>query len=282
MNFATQSIAVPVDLQSYVHHLWFCMYRDSPGIFSAVNTCLPSGHCELILHLDDMQEEVRFSDDENEPWTLMPKHFFTGVYTERVHWRVPGTARIMGLMLKPEGINDLLGISVGELSNRYVEVSDIFGQDMLDMIKKLEDAAPDPNVLAGMVFEFLRQRIKINEGRNTSYLTEAMRYIRRETGAQTVEQLCEKVFVGERQLQRAFLNKIGINPKLYGRIIRFNSACFYLQNNPTANWTTATYAFGYTDQSHLIREFREFTGLNPKAFLSRYRPQEGTPYAVAT
>ncbi|MDX2133151.1 MAG: AraC family transcriptional regulator [Saprospiraceae bacterium] len=282
MNFATQSVPVPVDLQPYVHQLWFCVHQGSPDVWSAVNTCLPSGNCELILHLDDMQEEVRFGDDENAPWTLMPKHFFTGVYTEKVHWRVPGTARLMGLMLKPEGIHDLFGISVGELSNRYVEVSNILGPDMLDLIKKLEDSAPDQDVLAGIVFGFLRQRIKINEDKHSTYLTEAIRYIRRETGAQTVEQLCEKVFVGERQLQRAFLDKIGVGPKLYGRIIRFNSACYYLQNNPTANWTSATYAFGYTDQSHLIREFRQFTGLNPQAFLSRYRPQDGTPYAVAT
>jgi len=91
---------------------------------------------------------------------------------------------------------------------------------------------------------------------------------RKKLTASDLDDLNEKVFVSKRHLQRTFQNKVGYGPKAYSRMLRFCEAIFYLQQNPSARMTTVAYDFGYADQSHFIREFKEFMGQNPRKFFA--------------
>lgn len=62
---------------------------------------------------------------------------------------------------------------------------------------------------------------------------------------------------------------MGIGPKLFSRIVRFNKAFLYREMNPQADWNTIAFNFGYTDYQHLYKEFKEFAGLTPNMLMTQ-------------
>ena len=72
--------------------------------------------------------------------------------------------------------------------------------------------------------------------------------------------------------QRTFINtfarEVGMTPKLYSRVRRFNRALRMVHRREDVDWTDVALACGYFDQSHLIRDFRAFAGLSPSSYLA--------------
>ena len=71
---------------------------------------------------------------------------------------------------------------------------------------------------------------------------------------------------------KLFKEKCGLPPKMIQRIFRFNSVLTHAQTS-SLNWTSLCHEAGYTDQSHFIKDFKQFTGLTPKMFLAQ-RPKD--------
>ena len=72
-----------------------------------------------------------------------------------------------------------------------------------------------------------------------------------------------------RQFERQFNEQVGVPPKLYARIVRFNAALEAKMSAPRRLWTDIAHDFGYYDQMHMVRDFEDFTGENPTAFIRR-------------
>ncbi|WHT75212.1 helix-turn-helix domain-containing protein [Myroides odoratimimus] len=73
--------------------------------------------------------------------------------------------------------------------------------------------------------------------------------------------------MSEKTLERLVKQYIGMSPKLFSRIMRFQSSLDLLRESKFKNLTTLSYQSDYYDQSHYIREFKEFTGVSPKEFI---------------
>lgn len=81
-----------------------------------------------------------------------------------------------------------------------------------------------------------------------------------------VSLLAADLSCSERTLRRRFQQELGLSVKTFARITRFQRAHAFLQGNPRAHWAEAVARFGYVDQAHLIREYREFAGTTPPRF----------------
>lgn len=89
------------------------------------------------------------------------------------------------------------------------------------------------------------------------------------TPSASVKALAEKACLGPKQFGRLFNAHVGMMPKEYARIVRFQKAMKWLQHQPR-NYADMASVCGYSDQSHLIREFRLFSGTTPAALLRPY------------
>ncbi|MCM1354865.1 MAG: helix-turn-helix domain-containing protein [Staphylococcus sp.] len=85
----------------------------------------------------------------------------------------------------------------------------------------------------------------------------------------TVNELSSIVCLSKKQVERLFNSFVGINPKEYARIVRFQKALAQMQyqSSEDLNQSQIAYASGYADQSHFIREFKKFSGHTPKSLL---------------
>jgi len=165
---------------------------------------------------------------------------------------------------KPWGLQAFLDVGVKELINTNSDMSLHFGREVLFVEEMLRQA------------RHLDERIRIVEaflaGRlRRPVLDKAMVYavelIADSKGLIPVETLAQQCFLSRRQLHRRFENAMGISPKLFSRIVRFQQVFTAMEQVPTEpEWSQIAYDTGYFDQAHFINDFREFSGMSPSQF----------------
>jgi AraC-like DNA-binding protein len=90
-----------------------------------------------------------------------------------------------------------------------------------------------------------------------------------ERGALGVGDAATEAGLSVRQFERRFSEQVGVPPKLYARVVRFNAALEAKMSTPRRPWTDIAHDFGYYDQMHMVRDFKDFAGKNPTTFIRR-------------
>jgi transcriptional regulator GlxA family with amidase domain len=96
-----------------------------------------------------------------------------------------------------------------------------------------------------------------------------IRLINHSNGSIPIEKLAYEVNTGRRELERKFLEQVGISPKLLARITRFQKVLNKIETEHINSFTAAAYEGGFYDQSHFIRDFKEFTGYSPNIYFAK-------------
>ena len=99
----------------------------------------------------------------------------------------------------------------------------------------------------------------------------AVSLVHRRRGALTVRELADSVGMGPRQLERRFKDTVGVSPKTFIRIARFQALASQAVSGNHANWAALATDLGFSDQAHMIREFRSFAGETPVSFARETR-----------
>ena len=85
-------------------------------------------------------------------------------------------------------------------------------------------------------------------------------------GKSRVQWLAEQVNLSVSQLERSFKRHVGVGPKLLARLTRASGVASEAMSALSPDWASLAYEYAYSDQAHLVREFREVLGLTPSAF----------------
>ena len=88
----------------------------------------------------------------------------------------------------------------------------------------------------------------------------------------TVADVSREIGWSRRWLSQAFAEQVGITPKRYCRLVRFQHVVREIASQRSADWAGIALACGFFDQAHLVHEFRAFSGLSPETFLASERP----------
>jgi AraC-like DNA-binding protein len=172
-----------------------------------------------------------------------------------------GSSAVFGVRFKPEGFLQLFGTPLAELYNNVVDAGSFLSKSDTPIVERIQEA-PDHKARIFLMEAFLHNQLaRFNPESNC--FTEALRQIRSKHGNFTHATLEKKLQVGERQLQRMFKDNLGLSPKSYFRIMRFRQAYDSVMAQKEVDWIELTYSLGYSDQSHFIRDFKEFAGVTP-------------------
>jgi AraC-like DNA-binding protein len=127
---------------------------------------------------------------------------------------------------------------------------------------------------------FLLRQAKLARDGNPA-IHHALRRFNTQPSVPSIAAVADELGVSHKHLIQQFRNEVGLTPKRYCRIQRFQSVLRAIQNQRKVEWADIACAGGYFDQAHFIREFRDFSGLNPAAYLTQrgeylgYVPVEG-------
>jgi AraC-like DNA-binding protein len=183
--------------------------------------------------------------------------------TDRVD--LPST---VGAFLRPARAADFLRIPISDLTDRTAAIDDVWGPCGLRLSSELcdlDEAARIDRLEVALLTHLAGSRPR-TAGLDVDRLAAS---VLRQKGHVTVEAMADSAGVSRQHLTRAFRDRIGIAPKLYGRLARFQSGLIYAGSCTRIDWAGAALDLGYADQSHMIAEFREFGGLTPQMLASR-------------
>jgi AraC-like DNA-binding protein len=248
--------AAPTGIASEMVKCFWMLEDDAPS--SDVQRILPDGRCELILNFGES-----FESQGDGEWKPQPKWFVTGQITGPMLLRPRGKTRILGIRFHPHGAAQFLGVPIGELTDKTASVDEL-SRVATTQLEKLHDLLLTQQKFAalGTVVTTLAS----NGCKNDIQIAAAVRILEQACCAISIKQLAHHVNLSARQFERRFLAAVGIPPKMFCRMQRFQRVLRAMDDSSTS-WVRTAVDCGYYDQAHLIRDFREFAGTAPTALL---------------
>jgi AraC-like DNA-binding protein len=215
---------------------------------------LPDGCVELIVNFGD-----RFFQHVDGERQIQPRNFLVGQMTGPILISPSGTVELLGIRFQPGCTRPFLDSPANELTDHVVELGSLSRQFEDSLLCACEQAVGAERKIAA-VDAFLVSRL--NDGKFDSHLVALAASVVDRRGLVSVDQLASSAGVSSRQLERRFLQEVGVGPKLLARIVRFQQVFRAVdQLNPA--WATVAVECGYYDQAHLIRDFNQFAQQTP-------------------
>jgi AraC-like DNA-binding protein len=168
------------------------------------------------------------------------------------------------IFLHPGVLHRLIGMPMVDLNQYYHDAELFFGTEVRTVNEQLA-ASTEYSSMVPIMERFLLTQFK--RMKMSSSVDTIANYLLADPTGFTLGTIARKACLSTKQFYRKFVERIGISPKFYSRITRFNHAYQYKIAHPKAYWSSIAQAFSYTDYHHLEKECKEFTGLTPNEWL---------------
>lgn len=184
----------------------------------------------------------------------------------RVDLVMQGNVDAFTIVFQPGGLFMLFALPGEVLTNDHFEGESALGRRVGEFARRLGAVTRfgDRICIANEYFCAMRSASNAIAG-----MPEAAVEILSRSGCVRVSDLARSAGIGIRQFERRFRHEIGISPKLYARIARFESALRRKAAAPEMAWTDVAHALGYYDQMHMVHDFNQLSGDSPSAIGSQ-------------
>lgn len=233
---------------------------------AAFEQLIPDGHAQLIITLD---EQVRTLKQVNDAGDLnLQATWISGVQSRPVTYIGEQNASTLCIQFAPGGLYAFTGIPTVEFHNHFVEISGDLRGDLAGLREQLM-ALPTPDAILQQASGFLREKILTNARDN---YFEAFVHQQLCLYKNTLAETSQKTGYSQRHFIHLFKQKMGISPKKYQRLQRFQQVLLHLYQAPDTPFVELAHQYHFYDQAHLINEFKHFTQLTPGQYLQAERP----------
>lgn len=249
------------ELMPFIKHF---LFLESEGKSIKKLRLFSDGNTGMVF---SFKSNLIFTIQNNEMSGYLPASFIYGQISEFKDLYLVNEASLIIVVFQPAGINQLMGISAAELRDNIIRTEDLFGWKGLDLWEKL--SAPGSfqdklKTLNAFFIESVAKKTFVNQ-----VLIEAsVNFILKNRGTNSIHQLVKHTGYTERHIERTFIECVGLSPKKFVNIVKLHGFLKLLNDKSRYNnLTRISYEAGYSDQSHLIKEFRKYTGITPKEYL---------------
>ena len=266
LNYRAHTPAPP--LADLVERIWHC--SDIP-LYPRVRI-LPTGTLELVINLSE--DEIRIYDSaQSDRCARYSGAVFAGSYRACLTIDPMPRATIMGVHFRPGGAFPFLGAPADELADLHLDLETLWGRTAADLRERLCAAATVEQRFSRLE-DVLIARLR-NAPRRHGAVSLALATFDHTSGGAKVHDVARRVGLSQRRLIRVFAAEVGLTPKMYCRVRRFQKARDLVRSIESPDWARVAVDCGYFDQSHLIREFQALSGLSPVNYLRESSGQSG-------
>ncbi len=242
-------------LSSFVDTIALYEFNDSAPIH--LN---PDGHFEFIFQLEGQFEQQLLNTDE---WIKRPRHFVGGLHSTSFLIRPENkNAKLISVRLNAAYARQFIPEKLNVFRNRLVDFQDLFGSDKSKMLNNIDQH----RTISCNIQEVERFLNAIRRPSEVSIVDAALHEIHSTNGQLSISKLVEQSKLSRAQFRKRFSEEIGMSPKEYSKIIRFQEVSNQLKNRKKQKLSDIAYDCGYFDQSHFVHDFRSITGVSPKHF----------------
>jgi AraC-like DNA-binding protein len=264
-------------LQQYVLNISTVNALLPAGIEDAVTPYPPTPFQSLIFYCNDPVSMGRVDEGtfDKQPLTVL-----IGPQFSRVNIKVHRKLCAIRVDFLPGGLFRMLGVPMHQLFDSGFDALDFFGAEMRIVNEQLQHVS-DLHQGKNIVEKFLLNKVKKLNGQLP--FDAALRVLLVNNGNLSIERAASLSCLSLKQFERKCKERIGMNPKMYARILKFSKAYRLHEACPQLTWTQIAYEAGYFDQMHMIRDFKIFAGVNPSVIEQQLlstplRMQKDLPY----
>ncbi|MEO7457895.1 MAG: helix-turn-helix domain-containing protein [Gemmatimonadaceae bacterium] len=249
------------DLANFVHEYW-----EVEGALSPFREALlPNGFVEIMANLGPSHRVLtgHGAGEWNDAW-------YSGLQERSIYIESLRGTHLVSARLHPLAAAALFGASATTAANSIVDLRHLAG-DHAAVLRDTLRSAPD----AESRFAILEATIRSWQARATDvpdFVREAATNIDAAHGNLRIADLHAPLGISRKHLAVTFARHMGISPKRYANIRRFLWTLDRLRESTDVSWTTLAADAGYSDQSHLVRDFRRIGAASPTEYLRRFDP----------
>jgi AraC-like DNA-binding protein len=254
-------------LGNFVEMLWLQEGR-ATNPANKRETIVPDGSAELVINLSEDAARVFDFDDYN-----AARKFSGAVFSgpHSVPFVIPATDDrcLIGAHFTPGGAFPFLAMPLEEVRNEQVELDALFGRS----VRELRDRLLSVKIAAqrfAILEDFLLHRLVKPRLYHRAVTFALRRFASNGEPPHTIEEVRKDAGLSSRRFSRIFSEQVGLTPKSFARLNRFQRAVRSLSREHEINWGEVGFAAGYYDQAHLIHEFCSLSGLTPTEYVARH------------
>ncbi len=197
--------------------------------------------------------------------------------SKRVSISNPSGIDILGVKFTPLGLYRITGIDMRHVSDEIIDASDVWHRKIDLLYEEILDKESIAERINAIEHFLKRKKARQSSSEKIYLLSSSIRQMEAKR-SYDVSRLRQDHFITKKTFERYFLNYIGVTPKQYANICRFNNVCMYLDRiSKQPDWQDIVVEFGYHDQSHFIREFKRYSGKTPVEYHSPSRNVSASP-----
>src|SRR5262245_7837007 len=231
-------------LADFAAVLWYWSGYTTPV---ALERLMPMGTVELVIQLRNPKPSGSG---------------MAGTRSESLIIERRATDEILGVHFKAGGAFPFLGCAFGELHNISVTLDQLWGEKkarrLIEVLNEAKTVEQKFQVLERWLLWIADRPLK-----HHSAVSLALNEFQADPGLYTSAGIASKANLSQRRFIELFRDEVGMTPKLFCRVQRFQDALSTIQHLTDVDWVDLAVSLGYSDQSHFIHDFREFSGLSP-------------------
>jgi len=249
--------AVPVHFQArapiaplagFVELLW---YWSGDARNYGRERLLPMGQVELVIQVRNSRPYAAISGPRSEPFIIDRRE----------------AQAIIGVHFKAGGAFPFLRCAFGEVHNIGVTLDQLWGAKRAQRLLEILYESPTIEGKFGILEQWLMS-IADRPLKHHPSVSLAIKEFQSDPGLFTSERIARETNLSQRRFIELFRDEVGLTPKLFCRVRRFQNVIESIANRDQVDWADLALSHGYSDQSHFIHDFRAFSGLKPSEYLS--------------
>lgn len=243
------------NLRPWVRRLWYC---NAPHVEHRRERVLPNGCMQLIVNLS--RNYLTDCGEDGQTTQRLPQAIVVGT---RARYEVVATEdmkELLGVVIEPGGFAGLFHERADLFFERSIGLQDVRpSASLTDWLRDLPVPADKLTAMDVFLTRCLRPGIRRSE-----IVDQAMHLFRERDLC--VADCARSVGFSERRLSQVFREHVGLTPKMWCRIRRFQVAVRALHSGVDLAWAELALRCGYYDQSHFANDFHAFSGINPTTY----------------
>lgn len=252
-------------LDRFIDAIWVCESEPRPP---ALERILPTGSAQLIVNLKE--DQTRGYDANGVVCEVRPGTVLTGLATR---FQIIDTAeqeQVMGVCFRPGGTVPFFAFPVHEICNQGASLEVLWSPHRTSLLRDELLSTPTPLGKLDVMARALRAAWR---GRALHPAVQfALCAFRTRPSMPTITAVTDAIALSPKRFIERFKADVGLTPKRYCRLLRFQRAVRHAHLATAVDWTHLALACGYFDQAHFNHDFRAFSGITPTAYQAARTP----------
>lgn len=251
-------------LTPYIEKIWVQENMNPTTVANNRPTkVIPAAKLDVVFHYRD--PFVQILDGRLQP---MSRSHLVGQRTRPLEVASTGQTGIIIVSFYPWGAAPFFDFPLDECADGNVDLKLLFTASLIAALENRLMEAASTRERIKIIGDFFIRRL--NDNRRDALMIEAARRMNAAQSSTPIAALAKTLHISRRHFIRRFKQTLGLAPKQFANVIRFQKALYYHQRG--WDWPAIAVRCGYYDQAHFIKEFKHFSGVSPQHILTQTPP----------